>query len=107
MSSTTTRRVSAALAVTALLVLPASPAVATVRRQGLDRTALGFFAQSWRFLADLLGTPAGAAPASTSTATPAPGRHGLTSRHSDLGGFIDPDGARLLSHAPGTPVGTP
>jgi hypothetical protein len=106
MSSTATR-VSAALAITALLTLPASPAVATtavVRSQASTAstaTAPGFFEQSWRFLADLLGVPTGATPDAAAR------RHGLTSRHSDLGGFIDPDGARFLSQAPGTLVGTP
>ncbi len=105
MSSTATRRASstlAVLAVTALLALPATPAVAAVavRSQApaaSAATAPGFFASGWRFLADLLGLP-GATPDSAS------GRHGLTSLHSNLGGFIDPDGARLQSQTPGTLV---
>jgi hypothetical protein len=100
MSSTTPRRVSAALVVTALLALPAGPAVAAVHGQEPTATTLGFFEQSWRFFVDLLGT-LGAVP------TPTPGRHGLTSRHSDLGGFIDPDGARTQSQTQGPLVVTP
>jgi hypothetical protein len=116
MSSTTTRRVSAALVLTALLALPASPALAAhaantahaasaaSRGQGPATTVSGFFEQSWAWVAGLLGLPAGTAPGAISTPS---GRHGLISRHSDLGGFIDPDGARFLSQGPVAPVGTP
>ena len=74
---------------------------AAVHGQGPTASALGFFEQTWRSLAILLGTPAGAA------AAPASARHGLTARHADLGGFIDPDGARFLSQTPHTTVVTP
>jgi hypothetical protein len=97
MSSTTTRRVATVLALTALLALPARPAKAAVRHASHPTgTGLGFFDGAWSFLADLLGTPSGASP------TTGAGHHGFTARHANLGGFIDPDGARFLSLAPGT-----
>jgi hypothetical protein len=103
MSSTTARRISAALALTALLALSAGPAAATGPGRRPTATDSGFFdgifEATWRGVANLLGT-APAAPAVRHAA----GHRGLTSLHADLGGFIDPDGQRALSQTPATRV---
>ncbi len=99
MSSTTARRISAALAITAVLALSAGPAAAAgPGRRPAETADSGFFAEIWRWVANLLGT----APAPG--VRHASGHHGLTSLHADLGGFIDPDGQRALSQTPATLV---
>jgi hypothetical protein len=101
MSSITSRRLSTALALSTLLLLPVHPAAAAARHPRPARPAAptaGMLTQAWLWVTDLLGTPTASSP----------GRHGLNPRHDDLGGFIDPDGARLLAaQLPGTIDVTP
>ncbi|MEA2690715.1 MAG: hypothetical protein QOJ16_102 [Acidobacteriota bacterium] len=100
MPQTTARRISAALAVAAVLALPTAPAAAAGPGRQASDPASRILEQAWRWAADLLGTPAGAARVHGRT----PGSHGRTAIHGKLGGFIDPDGRSALNATPGLRV---